>query len=41
MVTGRGFLEEVREPLRVCFWCGEDPLEELERRFAAARLHYG
>jgi len=41
MVTGRGFLGEVQVPLRVLFWCGEDPLEELERRFAAARVHYG
>ena len=41
MTTGRGFLGEVQAPLRVLFWCGEDPLEELERRFGAARLHYG
>jgi AAA domain/Bifunctional DNA primase/polymerase, N-terminal len=41
MVSGRGFLEEVPEPLRVLFWCGEDPLDELERRFAAGCLHYG
>ena len=41
MVSGRGFLAEIAEPLRVGFWCGEDPRLELERRFAAACLHYG
>ena len=40
MVTGRGFLEQLSAPLRVAFWCGEDPLQELKRRFAAALLHY-
>jgi hypothetical protein len=42
MVTGRPLLgERIKEPLRVWYWCGEDPLEELERRTIAACLHYG
>jgi hypothetical protein len=29
------------QKLRVWYWNGEDPLEELRRRFAAAQLHFG
>jgi RecA-family ATPase len=29
------------EPLRVLYWNGEDPGDEIERRVAAACLHYG
>jgi AAA domain-containing protein len=29
------------ERANVWYWCGEDPADELERRFAAAMLHYG
>lgn len=37
MVTGRPLLGvRVPEPLRVWLWNGEDPLEEIERRIAAA-----
>ncbi len=28
-------------PIRVTLWNGEDPHDELERRFSAARIHYG
>ncbi|MCJ2036388.1 helicase RepA family protein [Methylobacterium sp. J-068] len=42
MVTGRNLLASpVKEPLRVWYWNGEDPREEVERRLAAACLHYG
>jgi RecA-family ATPase len=42
MVTGKKLLGiEPAEKLKVCYWNGEDPLEELQRRFAAARKHYG
>lgn len=42
MVTGRNLLgSPVKEPLRVWYWNGEDPREEVERRLAAACLHYG
>lgn len=42
MVTGRDLLGvKVREPLRVWLWNGEDPRDEMERRIAAACLHYG
>lgn len=41
MVTGRNLLgSPVKEPLRVWYWNGEDPREEVERRLAAACLHY-
>ncbi|WP_213737068.1 AAA family ATPase [Bradyrhizobium sp. dw_411] len=30
----------VRQPLRVWYWGGEDPVEETERRLGAIRLHY-
>lgn len=42
MSTGRGLIgAEPAAPLRVWYWCGEDPLEETHRRVAAACLHYG
>lgn len=42
MVTGRPLLGlQPSGRLRVWFWCGEDPLEEIERRVAAICLHYG
>lgn len=45
MVIGRGLLgqaeDAVREPLRVYYWNGEDPLDETERRIAAVQLFYG
>ena len=41
MVTGKPLLEvPVREPLRVWYWNGEDPQDEIERRAAALCLHY-
>lgn len=41
MVTGKPLLDApVREPLRVWYWNGEDPLDEIERRIAALCLHY-
>lgn len=42
MVTGRNLLgAPVKEPLRIWYWNGEDPREEVERRLMAACLHYG
>lgn len=42
MTTGRNLLGHAPpKPLRVWCWNGEDPHEELERRIAAACLHYG
>jgi hypothetical protein len=42
MVTGRALLGDLPTcQLRVWLWNGEDPTEELERRTAAACLHYG
>ncbi len=42
MVTGKPLLGlRVPERLRVWVWNGEDPREEIERRLAAACLHYG
>lgn len=42
MVTGRPLLGvRVLEPLRVWVWNGEDPREEIERRVAAACIHFG
>ncbi|MGE7469242.1 AAA family ATPase [Bosea sp. NPDC003192] len=41
MVTARDLLGvRVREPLRAWLWNGEDPRDELDRRIAAACLHY-
>ena len=44
MVTRRGILrKKVQDPkpLRVWYWNGEDPQEELDRRLAAICLHHG
>lgn len=42
MATGRCLIgAEPTAPLRVWYWCGEDPLEETHRRVAAACMHYG
>jgi hypothetical protein len=42
MVTGRTLLgEDPKSRLSVWYWNGEDPAEELQRRIAAAALHYG
>jgi hypothetical protein len=42
MVTGRNLLNaKPKGQLRVWYWNGEDPMEELQRRFAAVALHYG
>ena len=42
MATGRNLLGDAPpEPLRVWCWNGEDPREEVERRIAAASIHYG
>jgi hypothetical protein len=41
MVTSRDLLNfQPKELLRVCYWNGEDPMEELERRFAAVNKYY-
>lgn len=42
MVTGRALLGAAPpRPLRVWYWNGEDPRDEIERRVAAACAHYG
>lgn len=42
MVTGRTLIGEApKGKLKVWYWNGEDPEEELQRRIAAACLHYG
>lgn len=43
MVTGKPLLgvEPADGPLRVWYWNGEDPREEIDRRVAAIALHYG
>jgi hypothetical protein len=42
MVTQKPLLGvTVYEPLKVLYWCGEDPKDELDRRFSAAMDHYG
>ena len=42
MVTGRDLLDqEVPAKMRVWYWNGEDPKEEIERRIAAICLLYG
>jgi hypothetical protein len=42
MATGRNLLGVgVPRRLRVWYWNGEDPIEEIERRVAAICLHYG
>lgn len=41
MATGRELLGvKVKAPLRVWYWNGEDPYEEIERRVAAICLHF-
>lgn len=41
MATGRPLLgEKVHERCRVWLWNGEDPIEEMQRRIAAACIHY-
>jgi AAA domain len=41
MASGRNLLGvREREPLRVWYWNGEDPREEIERRILAICLHY-
>lgn len=42
MASGKALLGiKPRGKLRVWYWCGEDPLEELQRRVMAAALHHG
>ena len=42
MASGRPLLKPKPEgPLSVWYWNGEDPMEQLQRRFAAAALHHG
>ena len=41
MATGKSLLGiEPQQALRVWYWNGEDPFDELQRRFAAACVHY-
>lgn len=41
MVTNRDLMDEQpQKPLSVWYWNGEDPMEELQRRVAAACIHY-
>lgn len=41
MASGRDLLGvKVREPIAVWYWCGEDPLDEIERRVAGILLHF-
>lgn len=42
MVSGKSLLgEPATEPLRVWYWNGEDPVDELQRRVMAVAVHYG
>ncbi|MBT5522996.1 MAG: AAA family ATPase [Rhodospirillaceae bacterium] len=42
MAAGKPLLgDEVYCPLRVLYWCGEDPMDELAKRFSAAMEFYG
>jgi hypothetical protein len=42
IVTGSDLLNyQPKEQLRVWYWNGEDPMEELQRRFAAVLKHFG
>ena len=42
LVTGRALLgDPIPKRCKVWYWNGEDPYEEIERRVAAACLHYG
>jgi len=41
MVTGLALVSDHKaDPLRVWYWNGEDPLDEIQRRIQAACLHY-
>ena len=41
IATGRGLLGVLPdEPVNVWYWNGEDPMEELQRRLAAACVQY-
>jgi len=41
MCTGRELLGvTVYQPIKVLYWCGEDPQDELEKRFSATMQHY-
>jgi hypothetical protein len=43
IVTGRTDIlgVTVHGPRKVLYWCGEDPADELQKRFDAAKNHYG
>ena len=42
MASGKPLLDiQPEKKLRVWYWNGEDPMDELQRRFAAAVKHYG
>ena len=42
LVSGQELLGvKVHHKLRVLYWCGEDPKDELQRRFSATMDHYG
>jgi hypothetical protein len=42
MAAGRNLIGDAPpQPLRVWYWCGEDPAEEIDRRVTAACMHYG
>lgn len=42
MVSGKSLLgEPATDPLRVWYWNGEDPIDELQRRVMAIAVHYG
>jgi len=42
MAAGRDIVgtDTLKGRLRVAYWCGEDPLDELMRRYHAARIHH-
>jgi RecA-family ATPase len=41
MVSGRNLIGDApHQPLRVWYWNGEDPRDEIERRIAATCIHY-
>ena len=41
MATGKNLLGELpKRPLRAWYWNGEDPMDDLQRRFTAACLHH-
>lgn len=41
MASGKALLKiQPAQPLRVWYWNGEDPMEELQRRFVASAKHY-